>query len=184
MNQPPPLPALPDAWTLPPDPDAPGAATGDESWQHLPARGAKLAALGGAIGFAIPAAVALGALALFSGFASPWLVSPLAALAGAAFGAWLGVKRHRRTLWKLDGDGFGLQRGRWWRIETRVPISRVQHVDLKRGPIERSLALATLVIHTAGTRLATVSVSGLDSGDAERLRDRLARQLDHDDDAL
>jgi hypothetical protein len=32
--------------------------------------------------------------------------------------------------------------------------------------------------------MAAVSVSGLDSDDAERLRDRLSRQLDHNDDAL
>jgi hypothetical protein len=32
--------------------------------------------------------------------------------------------------------------------------------------------------------MASVSVSGLDGDDAERLRDRLARQLDPEDDAL
>ena len=37
--------------------------------------------------------------------------------------------------------------------------------------------LATLVVHTAGTRLNAVSVSGLDQRDAERLRERLAHQL-------
>jgi membrane protein YdbS with pleckstrin-like domain len=102
-------------------------------------------------------------------------------LLGAAFGAWLGIKRHRRTLWKLDEQGFALQRGRWWQTESRVPVSRVQHLDLKRGPLERAFKLATLVIHTAGTKMAAVSVSGLDGEDAERLRDRLAHQLDHDD---
>jgi len=107
-----------------------------------------------------------------------------AALMGAMGGAWLGAKRHRLTRWKLDRDGFALQRGNWWRIESRVPISRVQHLDLKRGPLERMLRLATLVIHTAGTRMAAVSVAGLDGEDAERLRDCLARQLDQDDDAL
>ena len=103
---------------------------------------------------------------------------------GAAFGAWLGIKRHRRTLWKLDDEGFALQRGRWWHTESRVPVARVQHLDLKRGPLQRGLRLATLVIHTAGTRMAAVIVSGLDSDDAEGLRDRLARQLDLGDDAL
>ncbi|RBD19863.1 hypothetical protein BRM79_02235, partial [Xanthomonas oryzae pv. oryzae] len=52
------------------------------------------------------------------------------------------------------------------------------------GPIERATRLTTLVVHTAGSRLNAVALSGLDQDDAERLRDRLARQLDHDDDAL
>jgi len=164
--------------------DGVATAPQDADWHHLPARGAKLAALGSAIGFAIPIAVAMVALTLVTRVGSPWLLAPLGALIGAAFGAWIGVKRHRRTLWKLDEDGFALQRGRWWQTESRVPISRVQHLDLKRGPIERGLRLATLVIHTAGTRMAAVTVAGMDGTDAERLRDRLARQLDHDDDAL
>lgn len=153
-------------------------------WQRLPVRGAKLAAFGGALGFAIPFALASGLLSRLADFSTPWLVAPAIGLLGAAFGAWLAIKRHRRTLWKLDEHGFALQRGRWWQTESRVPISRVQHLDLKRGPLERAFGLATLVIHTAGTRMAAVSVSGLDGEDAERLRDRLARQLDHDDDAL
>ncbi|MGH8061652.1 MAG: PH domain-containing protein [Pseudoxanthomonas sp.] len=150
-------------------------------WQHLPVRGARLAALGNAIGFAIPAMLGPGLLSVASDFSTPWLVAPLGGLLGAAFGAWIGVKRHRRTLWKLDQDGFALRQGRWWQTESRVPVSRVQHLDLKRGPLQRGLRLATLVIHTAGTRMAAVAVSGLDSDDAERLRDCLSRQLDHDD---
>ena len=160
------------------------AAPEHADWHQLPTRGASLAALGGAFGAAIPAAFALGALAVVTKLGSPWLLAPAGALVGALFGAWLGYKRHRRTLWRLDGDGFAVQRGRWWRIESRIPISRVQHLDLKRGPLERAMGLATLVIHTAGTRMAAVSVNGLDDADAERLRDRLARQLDSDDDAL
>lgn len=156
----------------------------DADWQRLPPRGAGLAALGMAIAFAIPCVIASAFLARLTGWASPWLLAPLVGVLGAAFGAWVGIKRHRRTLWKLDQDGFALRIGRWWQTESRVPISRVQHLDLKRGPLQRGLRLATLVIHTAGTRMAAVAVSGLDSDDAERLRDRLSRQLDHDDDAL
>jgi hypothetical protein len=178
MNELPQAPPLPDDWA------SPAATAIGQEWQPLPRRGARLAALGGAFGFALPLGLAAGALSLFGKFGEPLLLAPVAALAGAAFGAWLGVKRHRLTRWKLDQDGFALQRGRWWRIESRVPISRVQHLDLKRGPLERMLRLATLVIHTAGTRMAAVSVAGLDGEDAERLRDRLARQLDQDDDAL
>ena len=54
-----------------------------------------------------------------------------------------------------------------WQLETRIPISRVQHLDLRRGPLERRAGLATLIVHTAGTRLSAVTVNGLDEADAE-----------------
>lgn len=149
-------------------------------WRPLPPRGALLAALGGAM-TGIPLGFAVFFIVRATDLVSPWLAAPLAALLVAALFAWIGVKRHRRTLWKLDDEGFAVRRGHWWRNETLIPISRVQHLDLKRGPLERGLKLATLVVHTAGTRMAALSLSGLDTVDAERLRDTLARQLDHDD---
>lgn len=174
----------PEPPPLVPTPAASDQSRSEADWQRLPPRGAGLAALGMAIAFAIPCVVGAAFVAEVSGWVSPWLLSPLAGLLGAALGAWVGVKRHRRTLWKLDQDGFALRHGRWWQTESRVPISRVQHLDLKRGPLQRGLRLATLVIHTAGTRMAAVAVVGLDNDDAERLRDHLSRQLDRDDDAL
>ena len=180
MSDTPDPPLLPDAWTTQ---TAEATPTG---WQTLPASGAWLAAIGAGFSLGLPfAGAGIAAAILIGGFTiSPWLAGLAAGGLGAAYGAWLGFKRHRRTLWKLDDDGFALQRGRWWQTESRVPVSRVQHLDLRRGPLQRGLGLATLVIHTAGTRMAAVSVSGLRDADAEHLRDRLARQLDHDDDAL
>ena len=181
MSNLPGVPELPAA--LPPSVAevAPTAGSWFVDWQHLPPRGAKLAALGNALAFAIPSTVAAAFLSRLADLGSPWLVAPIVGLVAGAFGAWLGDKRHRRTLWKLDEEGFALRRGRWWQSESCVPVSRVQHLDLKRGPLERAFKLATLVIHTAGTKMAAVSVSGLDDDDAERLRDRLARQLGQDD---
>jgi len=96
----------------------------------------------------------------------------------------IGFRRQRRTRWRLDAHGLGLRRDLLWQQETRVPLSRVQHLDLRRGPIERNARLSTLVVHTAGSRFSAVTIGGLDSDDAERLRDTLAYQLDQDDDAL
>lgn len=149
-------------------------------WQALPVRGAWLAALGGAM-LVFPVGFPVFFIARATDVLSPWLAVPMAAVIGAGVGAWLAVKRHRRTRWRLDDRGFAVRRGNWWQSETHVPISRVQHLDLKRGPLERSAGLSTLVVHTAGTRMAAVSVSGLDADDAERLRERLATQVDHDD---
>lgn len=181
MTDTPTPPSLPEAWI---SPDAGPLPAPPADWQHLPLRGTRLAAVGGGFWLGLAGAATFFVLARISDIGTPWLLGVLGGLLGAAFGAWMGVKRHRRTLWKLDDAGFALQRGRWWQTESHVPISRVQHLDLKRGPLERAFKLATLVIHTAGTRMAAVSVSGLDGEDAERLRDRLARQLDHHDDAL
>ncbi|HST46033.1 MAG TPA: PH domain-containing protein [Luteimonas sp.] len=159
------------------------AAWADPGWQPLPARARTLFVLGNLVGSGVAAAGLLVPITL--------LVPsrPLAiALATAslvllpACGAWLAHKRHRYTRWLLDRDGFALRRGRLWQRETRVPATRVQHLDLRRGPLERRFGLATLVIHTAGTRDSAVHVAGLALADAERLRDHLARQDDRDDD--
>lgn len=110
-----------------------------------------------------------------------WYVgaSSLAALVGASVGARL---RHQR--WTLDGAGLSLRQGRLWWRETRVPTSRVQHVDIKHGPLERRFGLATLVVHTAAVHLSGITVRGLDDADAQHLRDTLAKQLDDAGDAL
>jgi membrane protein YdbS with pleckstrin-like domain len=150
-------------------------------WQALPASARKLFMLGG-LAWAIPLALVPGVLATVFDIASPWRYALCGALLGGAFGAWLGRKHWRHTHWRLDDDGFTLRRGRMWRSETRVPQSRVQHLDLKRGPLERRYGLSTLVIHTAGSRHSAVTVTGLGEADAERLRDRLARQDDGADD--
>jgi membrane protein YdbS with pleckstrin-like domain len=150
-------------------------------WQALPASARKLFMLGG-LAWALPLALVPGVLAAVFDVASPWRYAFCGAVIGAAVGAWLGRKHWRHTHWRLDDDGFTLRRGRMWRSETRVPQSRVQHLDLKRGPLERRYGLATLVIHTAGSRHSAVTVTGLGEADAERLRDRLARQDDGVDD--
>jgi uncharacterized protein len=187
----PPATPAPDVRDAPPPSVA--VAAGDDApalgwgWQPLPARARGLFVLSNLVGFGIPAVLALVPIGWW--FESPQVrlslgLACLLALPG--WGAWLALKQHRYTHWLLDGDGFGLRRGRFWYRETRVPATRVQHLDLKRGPLERRFGLATLVIHTAGTRHSAVSVEGLDAGVAETLRDHLARQVEDeaDDDAV
>ena len=166
------------------------AATADNAlhppsgWQLLPPRARTLFMLTDACLLAIGMALASWLLATVLDVDASWRFAACGLVLGALLGVFTGTRRQRRTQWLLDGDGFALARGRWWRRETRVPASRVQHLDLKHGPLERRWRLATLAIHTAGSKMSAVTVSGLDADDAERLRDRLARQLDHDDDAL
>ncbi len=45
--------------------------------------------------------------------------------------------------------------------DTSVPYVRVQHVDTTRGPVERAIGLASVVVYTAGTRGADITIPGL-----------------------
>ncbi len=168
-----------------PSPTNPGPIPAD-AWHAPPPRAVRLHVLTMAGLFAVIAMAAVAipivaadrwGLGIKLGAAALWVVL------AAAIGSWIGARlRHQR--WKLDDEGMWLQTGRQWRRETRVPASRVQHVDLKHGPLERRARLATLVVHTAAVHLSGITVRGLDAADAQRLRDQLARQLDDAGDAL
>ena len=160
---------------------------GDPSaaWQPLPARARTLFLARTTLPLVVPITVAAAVVGelfedwLFAG--ASWATAAAALVLTLAFGLWWGGKRHAYTAWRHDDDGLAVRRGRLWRNETRVPASRVQHLDVKHGPWQRRRGLATLVVHTAGTRNSAVTVPHLDAADAERLRDALARQIETDD---
>lgn len=80
---------------------------------------------------------------------------------------------YRHAGWRLDEDGLEIRRGVVWRRIINVPRSRVQHTDVSQGPLERSHGLSTLVVHTAGTDHARVTLAGLARETALGLRDQL-----------
>jgi membrane protein YdbS with pleckstrin-like domain len=64
-----------------------------------------------------------------------------------------------------------LRQGIWWQSRTRIPMARIQHVDTRRGPIDRRYGVAVLVLYTAaGAR----QIPGLAIEVAEQLRDQIA----------
>jgi membrane protein YdbS with pleckstrin-like domain len=81
--------------------------------------------------------------------------------------------RHKRLRYLVDEGGLRIRRGVFWRKVIWIPISRVQHIDVSQGPVQRLFSLATLTVHTAGTSGASISLAGLEHGIANRLRDHL-----------
>jgi membrane protein YdbS with pleckstrin-like domain len=79
----------------------------------------------------------------------------------------------RHSAYRVDAPGIEIRHGVYWRTITTVPRSRVQHTDVSQGPLERRFGLGTLVIHTAGTAHARVTVQGLDHAIARRIRAHL-----------
>ncbi|HEY8470860.1 MAG TPA: PH domain-containing protein [Longimicrobiales bacterium] len=89
--------------------------------------------------------------------------------------------RYRSWGYRLRDAALLVRRGVLWRTISIVPHARIQYVDTRRGPLERALGLATVVVYTAGTRGAAVRIPGLDAAHAEALRDRLAALVGADD---
>lgn len=83
------------------------------------------------------------------------------------------LARYRRWRYELQADALELERGVLTQIETAVPYVRIQHVDTQRDPLDQALGLGRVVVYTAGTRGADVTVPGLTPGEARELRNRL-----------
>lgn len=81
--------------------------------------------------------------------------------------------RFDRWRYEIQEDALYLERGVITEVETAVPFVRVQHVDTQRGPVARLLGIASVVVYTAGSRGADVTVPGLTPSRAETLRNRL-----------
>lgn len=103
----------------------------------------------------------------------PDRLAPAVGAALALLGGVHAVLRYRRFRFELREDNLYLERGVLVQVSTVVPYVRVQHVDSRRGPLERMTGLARTVVYTAGSRGADVQVPGLSPARADDLRDRL-----------
>lgn len=80
--------------------------------------------------------------------------------------------RYRVHRWEITDEAVYTQSG-WLTVERRIaPISRIQSVDVHRGPLEQLFDLANLTVTTASAA-GPLHISGLRRGAAERLSDEL-----------
>ncbi len=63
-----------------------------------------------------------------------------------------------------------LNKGVFWRTEIVQPLIRMQHVELHRGPLDKSLGLAKLKLYSAGSARETFTIPGLPLRLAARIR--------------
>ncbi len=82
--------------------------------------------------------------------------------------------RYRAWRFALREDDLLLRYGVLFRTSAIVPHVRIQHVDTHHGPLDRALGLADLLVYTAGSRGAIMTIPALARDDAESLRDTLA----------
>ena len=108
------------------------------------------------------------------------VVPPTVAAAGVfGFLATLGtvhlLLRYRAWRFEVREDTLYIERGVLVSVRTVVPYVRVQHVDSRRGPFQRVLGLASVVVYTAGSRGADVSIPGLTAQRADEAQETLRR---------
>jgi hypothetical protein len=127
---------------------------------------------------AVTTAIVLGLLAAlvdrFALGAGLWVALAVAGLA-LALGVVFAVLRYRIWRFEVRDADLYLERGVLTRVNTVVPFVRVQHVDTQRGPVERALGLSSVVVYTAGSRGADVTIPGLTPERADDLQEQLRR---------
>ena len=112
------------------------------------------------------------------GFYLGYLPDWVPVVAGAVFlglGVGHAFLRYRRWSYEIREDALYLDRGVITQVRTTVPLVRIQHVDSRRGPVERGVGLASCVVYTAGSRGADVRIPGLTPDGASDLREELKR---------
>ena len=85
------------------------------------------------------------------------------------------VLESRRLAYQVREHDVSLRRGIIRHVVETIPFSRVQHVNVGRGVIERWFGLATLEISSAGPDM---SIPGLAIADADRVKQLIAQRAD------
>jgi membrane protein YdbS with pleckstrin-like domain len=130
--------------------------------------------------FLLVAMVALGVLwilGLVPGWVPPLVWTVLGLLLYFSAG-WYPPRRYASWSYRLSETVLELRYGVVWRTSIMIPLTRLQHVDLKRGPLDRRLGVASLEVHTAGTSHASHEIPCLNHEAGLCLRERLIAAAD------
>ena len=79
-------------------------------------------------------------------------------------------RMYRRLKYSIDDGLLRAVRGWLFHTDIIVPFVRVQHIDVKRGPLDKMFGTATLAVHTAGTHNSIVTLPGLSPARADEVR--------------
>lgn len=120
--------------------------------------------------------VAVVATAWFTSLVTALVAGALLLLACLLGTVWLPTLSYERWGWELREDELLVQHGVVFRIVTAIPTGRVQHVDVRQGPIEQWMGLARVCVHTASGVGSDGMIPGLEFTVAEQLRDQLVQR--------
>ncbi len=83
------------------------------------------------------------------------------------------IKRYELWSFEIKEDHVYIEKGVLVKIKSMIPFVRIQHVDSRRGILDRLFGLSRVVIFTAGSRGADVVIPGLKPERAEEIQEHL-----------
>lgn len=119
-------------------------------------------------------ALVLGVLALLIPPARPWLLLALAIamVIGIPYMIIMPIWRYRVHRWEITEDAVYTRSGWLWQEWRIAPMSRIQTVDTKRGPLEQAYRLSSVTVTTASAA-GPITIKGLDREVAADLAEKL-----------
>lgn len=75
--------------------------------------------------------------------------------------------------YRIDDQWLFAEGGTLWKKRSRLPISRVQMVNVMQGPWQRRYGLGSVRVYTAATGQSTAELSFTNVTDPEAIRDRI-----------
>ncbi len=84
----------------------------------------------------------------------------------------------KRKFYALREMDIHYMSGLFFRKVVSQPITRIQHVELKRGPIDRKKGLAKLQVFSAGGEAYTFEIPGLPLQTAQKIRQLILQHKD------
>lgn len=85
--------------------------------------------------------------------------------------AWIPFLSWKNWRYSINQKEIDLKHGILFKTRTLIPLSRVQHVDTRQGPLLRTYKLSSVTISTAAT---THEIPGLDTILADRVRRQIS----------
>ncbi|MBB3763076.1 PH domain-containing protein [Sphingomicrobium lutaoense] len=126
----------------------------------------------------------IGALVLdnfaFEGQPFRGLATAVVGIVGLAAIIFVPQRIYRRLGYLLGEKMLRIVRGWLFHVDTIVPFVRVQHIDVARGPLDKLLGTASLIVHTAGTHNSIVTLPGLSPERAGEMRDTIRATIKTD----
>lgn len=86
---------------------------------------------------------------------------------------WWAPRYYSSITYSIQEDWLIAEGGVLWRRRARLPVDRVQLVDVHQGPLQRRYGVASVSVFTAATGQSQAELRFVNIRDADRLRDRI-----------